>query len=146
MHFEGAIEAQVPKDAFYSFITDPQKVISIMPDVIDSKVDDASHFWVKSNVGMAFARGTMSIKFEILPNPDSASAKVIGRGQGMQSSVDLTMEIALQEAGGLTKALWTADAKVGGLLASVGSRLIESAAEKYVRQITDNLKSRVPAS
>jgi len=143
MHFEGAIEAPVPPARFYSFVTDPEKVISILPDVQESKVVDATHFAVKSKLGTTYMKGVVSMNFEISEKRKDASVKTVGRGQGVQSTVDLTLQITLEESGGGTRASWSAEAKVGGLLASVGSRLINGIAEKYIRQITETLRKKV---
>jgi carbon monoxide dehydrogenase subunit G len=41
---------------------------------------------------------------------------------------------------------WGADAKIGGLMASVGSRLIDAAAQKYVAEIIGSLKEKLSSS
>lgn len=142
MHFEGTIEVPVPKEKFYAFVTEPAKMISILPDVEESKVLDGGHFFVKSKVGMSYIKGSVSMKFEVSKKKGS-SVTMVGHGQGIQSSVDLTMEIILEDTAGGTKGNWSADAKVGGLLASVGSRLLNSVAEKYIKQITETLRQKV---
>ena len=38
---------------------------------------------------------------------------------------------------------WAADAKISGMMASVGSRLIDSAADKYVKQIIGSLEKKL---
>ncbi len=144
MRYEGTIEAEVPKSKFYAFITDPKKVITILPDVQESKVIDATHFWVKSKVGLSYVRGSMSMNFELKDAKEGASAKVVGHGQGLQSSVDLEMQIDLKDSASHgTSASWVVEAKMGGLMAGIGSRLIGGAAEKYIKDITSNLKKKV---
>ena len=143
MHFEGEIEAPVPKERLYAFITDPAKVVSILPDVEESKIVDGDHFFVKSKLGMSYLRGTVGLNFEIVERRKDEFAKVMGRGQGMQSSKDLTLELAVEGTKDGCKGRWTADAKVGGLLASVGGRILNGVAEKYVKQITESLRHKV---
>ena len=143
MRFEGTIEAPVPPARFYEFVTTPAKIISILPDVEESKVAGPNHFSIKSKVGMSYIRGNVSMNFEIAEKRKDSFVKMVGRGQGVQSSIDMTMTLALEEAGKGTRASWTAEAKVGGLLASVGSRLMGGVAEKYVRQITESLRRKV---
>jgi len=146
MLFEGAVEAPVTPEHFYAFVTNPAKIISILPDVEESKVLDPAHFTIRSKVGMSYIKGAVSMKFEIAEKRKDEFVRMVGRGQGVQSTVDLTMAITLEGSGKSTKASWSAEAKVGGLLASVGSRLIGSVAEKYVKEITETLRQKVSAS
>jgi hypothetical protein len=133
----------VRREKFYGFVVNPVRLVSILPDVEESKVIDGDHFFVKSKVGMGYIKGTMSTNFEITEKRENEFAKVQGKGRGIQSTLDLVMAITVADAQGGTTASWQVDARIGGLLASIGSRLIGSAAEKYVNQITANLKREV---
>ena len=70
-------------------------------------------------------------------------ARVVGRGQGIQSSIDLSLELVIESTPNGSRGRWAADAKVGGLLASVGGRILDGVAEKYVKQIAESLKQKV---
>lgn len=62
----------------------------------------------------------------------------------MGSVVDLGSNFTLENTqNGRTLVRWTVDAKIAGLLARVGSRLIDSATEKYVTMMTDALKQKL---
>lgn len=143
MHYEGTIETPASREAVYAFITDPAKVISILPEVVDSKISDPDHFNVKAKAGAAYLKGTLDIDFEIVEKEKDSVAKIAGHGQGMQSSVEIRLAIALEDSQGGTRARWVADAAVGGLLASVAGRLIDGVAAKYVKQITESLRQKV---
>jgi uncharacterized protein len=143
MHFEGVIEAPVPKEKLYAFIVDPGGIVSILPDVEESRVIDGDHFFVKSKVGMSYLKGTVGVNFEVVEKRPGEFAKVVGRGQGMQSSMDLSLAITVEGTPTGSRGKWVADAKVGGLMASVGGRIIDGVAEKYIRQVTENLKKKV---
>jgi carbon monoxide dehydrogenase subunit G len=54
------------------------------------------------------------------------------------------MEDAAGGSGTLVK--WAADAKIAGLMARVGSRLIDAAAQKYVTEIIGSLKEKLSSS
>jgi uncharacterized protein len=142
MHFEGTIDVPVAPSRFYAFVTAPEKIISILPEVEESRITDRDHFFVKANVGMSYIKGTVSMNFEFAEKRKDSFVKMVGSGQGVQSSIDLTMEIALEASTSGTRASWKADAKVGGLLASVGNRLLNAAAEKYINQMTEELRKK----
>ena len=143
MKFEGIIEAPVGRSRFYQFITDPAEVVGILPDVKESHVVDGDHFTVKAKVGVALLRGDMTMDFQVTEKKQDASVSLVGHGKGMQSSVDLVMAIVLEDKEGGTLARWTADTAIGGLLASVGGRLISNVAERYMKQITERLREKV---
>jgi carbon monoxide dehydrogenase subunit G len=145
MRYEGSIEAPVRREKFYAFVTDPNRVIGCLPDVVDSKVADSDHFTVKARVGAGPMKGTLDMSFETVERRMGSLSKLVGHAQGMQSSVDITLQIMLEDSPNGSKANWVAEASVGGLLASLGGRLIDGVASKYVRQITESMRKQVSA-
>ncbi len=143
MHYEGTINATVPKEKFYEFITDPSRIITIMPGVEQTRVSDRDHFFVKAKIGAGPLKGAIGMNFTLTEKRKGASAKLIGHGEGMQGFVDLTLVLNLEDAPRGSRASWSADARVGGLLASVAGRLIEGVADSYIKQITENLRKKV---
>jgi uncharacterized protein len=144
VRFEGSTELAASPAAVYAFITDPAKVVTIIPDVQESKIADGDHFSVKAKAGIGPMRGTLTMSFQVTEKKPGEAATLVGRGQGMQGTVDMAMTISLARTESGTRASWAADAKVGGILASVGGRLIGGVAEKYVREITEALKKQFP--
>ncbi len=144
MHYQGSFEVPAPREKVYDFVTDPKKVTTIFPDVSQVKVVDENNFSAKVKVGMSFIRGTLDVKMTMLDKKPGSFAKLKARGTGMSSSVDLESSFSLEES--KTKGTvisWVADAKISGMMASVGSRLMDSAAEKYVNQIITALKKKL---
>jgi hypothetical protein len=140
IRYQGTIEAPISKARFYEIISSPQEVISFLPDVLESKVTDQDHFSVKARVGAGPLRGTLDFVFETAEKEPGIHMKLKGRGQGMQSMVSLTLQMTFEDRQGGSKADWVAEAELGGLLASVGGRLIDSIAARYMKQITDNIR------
>ena len=144
MHYEGSFDVAAPREKVYDFVTDPKKVTSIFPEVQSVKVIDANNFTLKAKVGMSFIKGVMDVKLALLENRRPTFTKLRVRGTGLNSSVDLESSFTLEDtsAGG-TRVKWVADAKISGMMASVGSRLIDSAADKYVKQIIGSLEKKL---
>ena len=142
MRFEGSAELAGSPAAVYAFMTDPAKVVTIIPDVQESKVTDQEHFSVKAKAGIGPMRGTLGMSFAVTEKKKDQSATLVGKGQGMQGTVDMTMTITLAATAAGTRAAWVVEAKVGGLLASVGGRLIGGVAERYVKEITAALQKQ----
>lgn len=143
MRYEGTIDATAPKEKFYEFITDPSRMITIIPGVEQTRISDSDHFFVKAKVGAGPLRGSMGMNFALAEKRKNRSAKLVGHGEGMQGFVDLTLVVNLEDAPRGSRASWSADARVGGLLTSVAGRLIEGIAGSYIKQITENLRKKV---
>lgn len=143
MHYEGSFEAPVARDKLYSFVIDPKRIIAVIPDVTDSKIIDQDHFFVKAKAGIGPLKGDMEMNFTVAGKKRDTSAKLVGKGRGMQSSVDLSLLMTLEEAPGGCRGKWVADASLGGMLAGVGARLISVVVERYIRQITEDLSKNV---
>jgi carbon monoxide dehydrogenase subunit G len=143
IRYQGTIEAPVTKERFYEVISNPQKVVRFFPDVVESSIADQDHFKVKARVGAGPLKGTLDFDFETAEKRPGTHLKLKGRGQGMQSVVDLTLQMTFEDRQGGSKADWVAEAELGGLLASVGGRLIDGIAAKYMKQITENIRLEV---
>jgi carbon monoxide dehydrogenase subunit G len=141
MHYDGSFEVVSARAEVYEFATDPSKVAMIFPDVLDVKVDDAEHFTLKAKVGISSIKGVMDVKCAIVEKVPSTSVKLKLRASGLSSAVEMESGFSFEDAkGGGTLVKWTADAKVAGLIARVGSRLTDSIAAKYLDQTVEALK------
>jgi hypothetical protein len=93
---------------------------------------------------MSFIKGNLDVKLKLVENKRPTFSKLKARGTGMNSSVDLESSFTLEDApAGGTHVKWAADAKISGMMASVGSRLIDAAADKYVKQIIGSLEKKL---
>jgi hypothetical protein len=66
-------------------------------------------------------------------------------GQGASGFVNATGHLALAPADGNTNVTYEGDANVGGRLAAVGQRLVESSAKAIIKQSLDGLNEAVKA-
>ena len=148
MHYDGSFDVPVAKQKVYEFVMDPMKITSIFPDVKDVKVIDENNFTLKAKVGISFIRGMMDVKLAIVERTPPTYAKMKAKGNGLSSSVELENTFTMEDGpGGVgTVVRWAADAKIAGLMASVGSRLIDAAAQKYVTEIIGSLKEKLSSS
>lgn len=139
MHYEGTVRVRGERANVYAFITDPRRVIAIIPDVVESSVTDSDHFSVKVKAGVGPLRGIIDFQFSVAEKVEARSARLTARGKGMQSTIDMSLAMELKDAEGGCDADWVADASIGGTLAGVAGRLIGGIAEKYIREVTENL-------
>ena len=144
MHYDGSFEVSSSRDVVYAFVIDPAKIATILPDVQDVRIIDVDNFSLKAKLGISLVKGLMDVKCTISEKTPSTFLKLKATAIGLSSVVELESGFTLEDAqGGGTVVRWVADAKIAGLLARVGSRLIDSATEKYVAQMIDALKRKL---
>jgi len=144
MHYEGSFEVSSSKEMVYAFATEPAKITTILPDVQDVKIIDAENFTLKAKLGISFVKGPMDVKCTITDKTPSIFLKLKATANGLSSVVEVESSFTMQDTqSGGTLVKWAADAKIAGLIARVGSRLLDSATEKYVTEMIDSFKQKV---
>jgi 2-furoyl-CoA dehydrogenase large subunit len=147
MLLEGDFTVKADREKAYGFLVDPNQVGNHLPDVEELDVEDENNFTVKAKVGISYIKGSMVMKLQILDKEPPLKAKVVGRGAGLASVVDMTTHFSLEEAGeGETKINWSGEVAVGGKLASFGGGgLLERVAKKNLEKFVDGIKKGIEA-
>lgn len=147
MHFDGTFEVKAPKEKVFSIIMDPNKISKCMPDLKKLDVKSPDDFSVVITAGVSFIKGDFNLHFTTVEKTPPTHAKLAAHGTGIGSTVDMDTVMDLSDiAGGGTSMKWTADAKIGGRIASVGQRLLSGQAEKIIKNLFDCLKTTLEAS
>lgn len=107
---------------------------------------DDTHFTavVRTGVGPVKGRFTFDVTWLELQAPTHARLQARGKVPG--SAVDMISSMTLADApDGATSMRWESEVKVSGMLASVGARLLQGAAEKTTNQMFDCIRSTLEA-
>ncbi|MEM4409526.1 MAG: carbon monoxide dehydrogenase subunit G [Candidatus Caldarchaeum sp.] len=128
------------REHVWKFVTDPDKFIKLIPDLQKYEKVDERNFKTVFKIGLGMIKGNISMDFRYEDLNPPSNLKIVGRGSGMQSTADLTLMLQLNPSDRGTEISWSADILVGGLVASVGSRLMESTTKTKVRDIVEGLK------
>jgi len=147
LHFEGTFDVKAPKEKVFSMMMDPNQISKCMPDLQKLEIKSADEFTVVVKAGVSFIKGDFTLHFTEVEKTPSTHAKLVGHGTGIGSTVDLdaVMDMADTPSGGSTMK-WSADAKIGGRIASVGQRLLNGQAEKIVKGLFDCLQTKLEAA
>ncbi len=147
MHFEGVFNVRAPKEKVYALLLDPHQISQCMPDLQKLDVKSSDDFTVTVRAGVSFIKGDFTLHFAVVEKIPPTRAKLTAHGTGIGSTVDMdtVMDISDIEAGG-SSMRWTADAKVGGRVASLGQRLLDGQAEKIIRQLFDCLQHKLESA
>ena len=134
--------------AVWTFVNDPDKVGHCLPEVLEVKVSDPTHFDAVVRVAVGPVSGRFKFKFELQPDPGGRRMNMKIAGGGFGSAVDLTAGADLVEQGAATTLLnWSGEAVMRGPVAAVGGRVLDSQANKLIAQTFANVREKlsVPA-
>jgi carbon monoxide dehydrogenase subunit G len=144
MRFQGDVTIQAPRQRAWEFLTDPHQVTQCAPDVQSLQIVDNERFTVVVRAGVGPVKGTFSFNVTWLERQAPERARVQARGKVPGSAVDMETVMTLAEADAdRTDLHWEADVTIRGVIASVGGRLIQGAADKITQQLFACVKSRL---
>ncbi len=146
MHFDGTFNVKAKPEKVYSTILDPNQISQCMPDLQKLEVKSADDYTAIVKAGVSFIKGDFNLHFLVVEKTPNSHAKLTAHGTGIGSTVDMetVMDIADGPDGGASMK-WTADAKIGGRIASVGQRLLEGQAQKIIKNLFDCLQGKLEA-
>ena len=146
MDFSGSTLIQAPRDRVWRFVVDPEQVGWCGPGVEAIERVDDTHFNARAKVGIGVISARFNVHLELAESVEPERALIKAQGQAPGSAVEATGELRLSgPAEGPTTMDWSADVRILGTIASVGSRLIEGTATKLIGQTFDCMKAKLEA-
>ena len=143
MHLEGSFETPASRKVAYDFLLNPNDIAPCLPDLQSVEVLGPDRFRAKVKVGIGLVSGNMDFEFRVVDKVPPSSAKLVGSGRGVGSSVEIQTGFKLDEAGSGCKVGWVADVTMGGIIAGLGSRMLDSTSSKMVEQVVENFKAKL---
>lgn len=127
-----------PSEAFRRLL-DPWVLLRCIPGCESMEEVATGEYTTRIRAGVGPVKGTFegTVTLSDLECPARYRMRVVGRST--VGHVDGEAQITLEPAGERTLVRYEGQARISGLLASVGNRLIEVAARKVVRQFFDRL-------
>jgi len=143
MKIAGTVTIAAPRQKVWDALNDPAVLAKTIPGCEKLEKTGEDQYAVTQSVGIASIRGRYSGKMALLDKkpPESCTLKIEGKGPG--GFVNGTAKVSLAEKGDQTELSYDADMQVGGLLASLGSRLIEPVAKQLVGQFFKSLEQQI---
>jgi carbon monoxide dehydrogenase subunit G len=118
----------------WALLTDPDRLAKLLPGCERLDPDGPDRFKAAVKFGIAAISGKYAGTIEFAEKNPPKSMRMKLSGKGIPGFVDGVGHIELAEKGGQTELRYTGEAQVGGMIASVGQRMIEGAARKIVDQ------------
>lgn len=144
MDLADEITLNAPKSRVYAALNDPEILRQSIPgcEELIKHSDTELEARVVLKIGPVKARFTGTVTLDTSGAPDAFS--LIGQGNGGAAGhAKGGADVTLTEEDGVTTLRYTARADIGGKLAQLGSRLIQSTAKKLAAQFFANFQQVV---
>jgi uncharacterized protein len=134
MKLSGQYILPAPPAKVWALLTDPVRLAKLLPGCERLDPDGPDRFKAAVKFGLAAISGKYAGTLEFSEKHPNKSMRMKMTGKGIPGFVDGSGRVELAEKEGQTELRYSGDAQVGGMIASVGQRMIEGAARKIVDQ------------
>ena len=140
MKVEGSTSIAAPRDRVFAMLLDPEVLKRCVTGCEDFTPTGADAYRIRMSAGIATIRGRAEGEVLVNESRPPEHYRLSMKGKGMGSFVDGWAAIDLTEADGETQVAYHGEATVGGMIAAVGSRMIDLAVKKVLGDFFERLK------
>jgi carbon monoxide dehydrogenase subunit G len=142
---EGSYTLSAPRDAVWEALNDPDVLSKTIPGGQELEKTGENEYRAKMKIKVGPVQGLFDGKVQLsdLNPPEGYHMQVDGRGA--PGFVKGEGNLRLEAQGDKTVLHYTGDAQVGGRLASVGQRLMDTSAQALIRQSLETLDAQIQA-
>jgi len=144
MEIKGAYLVAATRETVWMALNDPAILQRCLPgcETLEKQSETAFSATIKTKIGPVSARFTGTVTLENLDPPNSY--RIVGEGQGgVAGFAKGSASVVLRDDGNGTMLSYDADAKIGGKLAQIGSRLvagtIRKLADEFFRRFAETV-------
>jgi Uncharacterized conserved protein len=144
MELKGEQLIDAPRDVVWAAINNPDVLRASIPgcEELDGSVEEGFTAKVVIKIGPIKAKFSGAVKISDIEPP--ASYRLSGEGNGgVAGFAKGGADVTLAEEGTQTRLTYVCSSQIGGKLAQLGSRLIDSTARKLADQFFQNLAAQI---
>lgn len=143
MKIEGTHTVAAPRQRVYQVMIDPAALAKALPGCERLEASAPDTFRLKMKLGLAALSGSYqgTVKLSQRRPPEHLRLTLNGRGPWGFAEGDGTLTLSEQD--GKTSVRYEGEVRVGGMIASVGQRLLGGAARMVIGQFFQNLDREV---
>jgi len=141
MKIEGSHKIDAPRDRIFAALVDPSVLQKCIPGCEQMEKTGENQYKAKLTAGVGPVKGvfTATVSLEDIVAPEHY--KLVVEGKGQPGFVKGSGELSLKDADGTTEIQYTGDVNIGGLIASVGQRMIQATANMLAGRFFKSLES-----
>ena len=146
MKIAGAHVVPAPPERAYSMLQDPEVLAKSMPGCDQLNRIGPDEYEMKMKMAISSIQGLFAGKVRIDdPNPPT-SFKLSVEGSGKVGFMKGSGVLTLTPQGEATQVAYDGDVQVGGMIAGVGQRLVETTARFIIRKFFDKLSEQITSA
>ncbi|HEY1936555.1 MAG TPA: carbon monoxide dehydrogenase subunit G [Candidatus Angelobacter sp.] len=141
MKIEGTHKIAAPRERIFTALTDPAVLQRCIPGCEQMEKTGENKYSAKLTAGVGPVKGvfTATVSLQDIVAPEHY--KLVVEGKGQPGFVKGFGDLNLKDADGATEIQYTGEVNVGGLIASVGQRMIQSAANLLASRFFKSLEA-----
>src|SRR6476469_10277235 len=141
MKIEGTQKIAAPRERIFAALVDPGTLQKCIPGCEQMEKTGDNQYKAKLTAGVGPVKGvfTATVALQDIGAPEHY--KLVVEGKGQPGFVKGSGELSLKDAGGATEIQYTGDVNVGGLIASVGQRMIQATANMRAGRFFKSLEA-----
>jgi len=143
LKIEGSYTFNAPRERVWQVLLDPKIMAQCMPGCESMNQVAPDRYETVMKVGVASVKGTYKGKVAIKDKQAPAHYVLSGEGSGGPGFMQGDVAIDLEESNGQTVLKYSTDPKIGGLIASVGQRMLNGVAKMMAEQFFKKVESFV---
>jgi carbon monoxide dehydrogenase subunit G len=145
MKLEGEYEVPAPRQKVWDAFMDPTVLQKAIPGCEKLEAIGNDEYKATLKIGIGGVKGTFEGKVRLFDKNPTESYKMAAEGSGGPGFIRSETTITLTDNGTGTKVAYTADVQVGGLIASVGQRMLggvsKMMADKFFTSMSELLQA-----
>jgi carbon monoxide dehydrogenase subunit G len=139
MKISGAHVLALPQERAYQVLQDPEVLARCMPGCEALIRIGENEYQMKMKMALASFSGLFDGTVKIVEPEPSSSFRLIVEGKGKIGFMKGDGKLKLSPDGSGTQVAYEGDVQVGGTLAAVGQRLIDTTAKMMIKRFFDKL-------
>jgi hypothetical protein len=146
MKIQGSTTVALPRAAVWEMLNDPVALSPALPDVESLEVDGTDRWRAVLQPATGLGPSRFAMSFQVLDRQPEEAWTVSAHCYGSEHVVDLAGRATLTEGpDGSTTITWSGDVRLGGVLASVGQRVVFTLIDRHIDAVLQRLSSQVPS-
>ena len=143
MKIEGTYTFQAPREKVWAALLDPKIIAQCVPGCDGLKEVGPDQYEATMKVGIASVQGAYKGKIRIKDKRAPEHYVLRGEGAGGPGFMQGDVVIDLEEENGKTILKYSAEPKIGGLIAGLGQRMVGGVAKMMVEQFFKKVESLI---